>query len=120
MRNASILCVYENPAVLDVIKMLRGAGHTVAIAHNAADGVLLLRVFRFDMLLLDCVPAFTWLTEEAKRRPGNVRVAMCTDVPGFFQLPCIDAVLQEPLAAPILLQKVNELLETHACRDAMY
>ena len=113
MRNASILCVDQNPAALHSTEvLLRSAGHSVTVARNAADGVLLLKAFRFDMVLLDCVPAFTWLTAEAKRMRCNTRVAVCTDVPGFFQLPFVDAVLQKPLPPPVFLQKITELLAT--------
>ncbi len=113
MRTASILCVDGNPAVLHSTEvLLRSAGHSVTTACNAADGVLLLKAFRFDMVLLDCVPAFTWLTAEAKRMHRNLRVALCTDVPGFFQLPFVDVVLQKPLPPPVFLQKITELLAT--------
>lgn len=113
MRQASILCVDENPAVLHSMEvLLRSAGHSVTVARYAADGVLLLKAFQFDMVLLDCVPAFTWLTAEAKRMHRNLRVAVCTDVPGYFQLPFVDAVLQKPLPPPVFLQKIAELLDT--------
>ncbi len=82
----------------------------MTVARNAADGVLLLKLLSFDMLLLDCVPAFTWLTEEAKRTNEKLPVALCTDVPGYFQLPDVDAVLPKPLSAATFLQKIAELL----------
>jgi len=52
------------------------------------------------------------LTAEAKRMHRNLRVALCTDVPGFFQLPFVDVVLQKPLPPPVFLQKITELLAT--------
>ena len=64
------------------------------------------------MVLLDCIPAFTWLTAEAKRIHPNLRVAVCTDVPGFFQLPFVDAVLMKPLPPPVFLHKITSLLAT--------
>lgn len=110
MKSVSILYVDEDAAVLrNTEGILRNAGHSVTVARNAADGVLLLKCFRFDILLLDCIPAFTWLTEEAKRMHQNLRVAVCTEVPGYFQLPSVDAILpKEP--APLLLEKISELL----------
>ena len=111
MRNASILYVDANSAVLHSTEvLLRSAGHSVTVARNATDGVLLLTYLSFDMVLLECVPAFTWLTAEAKRRHPNLRVAVCTDVPGFFQLPFVDAVVQKPLPPPVFLQKITALL----------
>ena len=111
MKNASILYVDEDPAVIrSTESILRSAGHSVTVARNAADAVLLLKFLTFDMLLLDCVPAFTWLTEEAKRRHEKLPVALCTDVPGYFRLPDVDAVLPKPVSAAIFLKRIANLL----------
>jgi hypothetical protein len=111
MKNVSILYVDEDPAALRAVgHTLRSAGHSVTVARNAADGVLLLKLCSFDILLLDCVPAFTWLTEEAKRMHQNLLVAVCTDVPGYFRLPSVDTVVPRQLPPPAFLERIAELL----------
>jgi CheY-like chemotaxis protein len=111
LRNVAILCVDDDPAVLHTTELvLRSAGHLVFVASNVADAFLFLKAARFDMLLLDCVPGFAWLTVEAKRMHRNLRVAVCTGDPKCSELPFVDTVLHKPLPPRVLLDKIAELL----------
>ena len=116
-RSTTILYVDDNPA--DLYRMdlrLRGAGHSVTVASNVADALLLLKVYHFDMLLLDCLPGFKCLTAEAKRMYPAVRIVVCTEDFQCSEVPFVDAVLQKPLPASAFLSRIAELLAVS--RDA--
>jgi CheY-like chemotaxis protein len=111
LKCATILCVDDDPQVLHTTEViLRRAGHIVAGAANAADAIQLLKACRFDLLLLDYVPAFARLTGEARRLHRDVRIIVCTGDPSCSELPLVDAVLHKPLPPPVFLEKISELL----------
>lgn len=111
LRNVSILCVDADRVVLNSLeKTLRCAGHSVTVAQNAADAVVLMKAFHYDLLLLDCVPAFAWLTQEAKRTQRDLRIAICTSDPRCSPLTSIDAVWHRPFPAQLLLKRIERLL----------
>ena len=110
-RSTAILYVDTNPT--DLYRMdirLRGAGHSVSVASNVADALLLLKVFHYDMLLLDLVPGFKCLTAEARRMYPAVRIVVCTEDFQCSHVPFVDAVLQKPLPASAFLGRISELL----------
>lgn len=106
-----LLVVDDELAVLRTIELiLQRAGYSVSTAATADDASRLLKSIHFGLVLLDCLPDYARLIEEAKGLNPNVRIVVCTGNPTVSDLPLADIVLHKPIPPPVLLTEIANLL----------
>jgi DNA-binding response OmpR family regulator len=106
-----LLLVDDEPAVLQTTELiLQRDGYSVSTAKTADDASRLLKAIDFDLVLLDCLPDYARLIQEAKGLNPNVRIAVCTGNPTASNLPLADIVLHKPIPPPILMAEIASLL----------
>jgi DNA-binding response OmpR family regulator len=111
MATTSILCIDDEPAVLLTRKIvLETAGYLVSTTSTAHDGLRLVKAFRFDILLLDCIPDWQLLAAEAKRVNPGMAITVCTGDRELTEAPFVDMVIHKPLPPTLLLKSLRGLL----------
>jgi CheY-like chemotaxis protein len=106
-----ILCVDDAPAVLRTTELvLRAAHYAVSTADAAEESVRHLTSKHFDLILLDCIPEYESVVQDAKRIDPDVRIVVFTWNPALRNVPFVDLVLHKPIPPPVLLNEIAELL----------
>ena len=106
-----ILIVDDEPAVLYTTKLiLQSKGYTVAGVATSQEALQLLKAVYFDLLLLDCIPGNARVAQEGRRINPGMRIAICSGNPDRYAQPPADDVIEKPIPAIDLLQRVATLL----------
>ena len=108
-----ILIVDDELAVLHTLSLvLQSEGYTVMSTATAEDALRLLSAFRFDLVMIDCIPNHSQVVRETKRRNSDTRIAICTGNSLLTDSPTADVVLHKPISPPDLLKSIANLLAT--------
>jgi DNA-binding response OmpR family regulator len=116
---ATILCVDDEPALLETISVILGAkGFKVVTASSGAQARSLFENSEIALVLMDCcLPDEEGLAVAAdmKRLRPMVPIILCTGDPDFWHVSskCADEVLSKPIDPSELLRTVSDFVARH-------